>query len=474
MNGTVLLRVDRVNRGGGHPRHLHPALDLKILQAGLGATLVDGWQTGGGTQTWVARILDECPRVVVIKAETWCLPEAIACGVSLRRAGVRTIAIGQQVSHAMRAPVAGWREAFDLALAGEAELELLSLVPRLLAGDDTCNAHYWQRFAVGEHFAIDQPDALPLPSFSDAEMRTYRFPFPLRGKRLNRWAYVLTARGCPHRCRHCSTVVRKSFGERLRKRDPATVVDEVACHVARGADAISFEDDTLMVDRKHFLALCDELVRRQLSVPWIANARPDELDEERVAAAAAAGARLIKVGIESATPRLLEAMAKTRDGIDWKLRTEAGMERLKRHGIGAVGLFLIGLPTETGPEVEDSLAWARKLAPDYVQVQVFRSYPDIPWWRDLPPRVRDGSAAWHYGPSSSTAAEIPAEDLLNLQRDFYRRYYLRAGFVLPHLSRFWRHYCQPSAIRTELRRLAYMVLPEPSAAVACGVPSHAD
>jgi len=462
MSGVVLLRVDRVGGAGRHPRHLHPALDLKILEAGLAqgggipTRLVDGWLVPGGPPVWVARVLDGRPRVAVIKGETWCLVEAVECARLLRQAGVTTIAIGQQVSHSMRSPVPHWREAFDLALAGEAEEELLDLLPRLLQGDTSTFANYRQFFRQGHHFAVEAPDRLPRPSYSVAEQRAFAFPFPLPGRPLRRWAYVLSASGCPHRCRHCSTVVRKSSGERLRKRSPGKVVDEVAAHLAAGAEAIAFEDDTFLVDRRHFLAICEELARRNIVAPWIANARPDELDAERIATAAACGARLFKVGIETATPRLIELMAKARNGETWRRQSEEGLARLKRHGIASVGLFLVGLPSETAVEVEATVRWAQVLAPDYVQVQIFRSYPDIPWWPDLAAELRDTGAAYHYGPMVSTPAAIAAQALPLLQRNFYRRYYLRAAFVAAHVRRCWRHYCAPAGIAAGLGRLGYI------------------
>ena len=462
MSGVVLLRVDRVGGAGGHPRHLHPALDLKILQAGiprdgrLSVRLVDGWLTKGGPQAWVAQALSGEPRVAVIKGETWCLPEAVECGRLLRQAGVTTIAIGQQVAHAMRSPVPQWREAFDLALGGEAEEELLGLLPRLLQDDTSTFRSYRQHFTQGHHFVVEAPDRLPRPAYSNAEQLAFAFPFPLPGKPLRCWAYVLSASGCPHRCRHCSTVVRKSSGERLRKRSPDKVVDEVAEHLASGAEAIAFEDDTFLVDRRHFLAICEELARRNIVAPWIANARPDELDAERVAAAAACGARLFKVGIETATPRLVELIGKARDGETWRRQTEDGLARLKRHGIASVGLFLVGLPSETAAEVDATVRWAQVLAPDYVQVQIFRSYPDIPWWQDLAPELRDAEAAYHYGSLASTAAAIAPQALPLLQRDFYRRYYMRAAFVAAHVRSCWRHYCAPAGIAAGLGRLGYI------------------
>ena len=462
MNGVVLIRVERVAGRGGHPRHLHPALDLKIIEAGLRASgvpvaLIDGWRQAGGPADWTAAALASQPRIAVIKAETWCLPDAIDCARQLKSAGVQTIAIGQQVAHVMRAPLAGWAEAFDMALAGEAEEELLDALPRLLRREDGVQQAYVRRFDAGHRFAVRDQDGLPRPVFSVAEMESFAFPFPLAGRPLRRWAYVLSARGCPHRCRHCSTVVRKSDGDRLRGRSPRLVVDEIAAHLAAGAEAIAFEDDTLLVDRRHFLAICDELVRRGLRVPWMANARPDELDAERVAAAATAGAVLLKLGIETVTPRLIEAMGKARHGDAWQGQTEAGMARLKHHGISTVGLFLLGLPTQTVGEVTDTLRWAQQLAPDYVQVQIFRAYPDIDWWTDLPPQVRDVEAAYHYGPVLATAAAIPPQDLARMQREFYRGYYLRPRFAWSHARKCWRHYCAAEGIAAALRHLGYLM-----------------
>lgn len=481
MSSVALLRVDRVGGAGGHPRHLHPALDLKILEAGLmqggriSATLVDGWLLAGGPPVWVARVLGCKPQVAVIKAETWCLPEAIECGLRLREAGVMTIAIGQQVSHAMRSPVPRWREAFDVALAGEPEGELLDRLPRLLHGETATFDNCWQRFDQGHHLEVAAPDLLPRPLFSAVEQSAFAFPFPLPGKPLRRWAYVLSASGCPHRCQHCSTVVRKSSGERLRKRRPELVADEVAAHLASGAEAIAFEDDTFLVDRRHFLGICEELGRRNIAAPWIANARPDELDAERVEAAAASGARLFKVGIETATPRLIELMGKARDGETWQRQSEEGLARLKRHGIASVGLFLVGLPSETAAEADATVRWAQALAPEYVQIQIFRSYPDIPWWQDFSPELRDAAAAYHYGPVVRTSAAIPPHALPMLQRDFYRRFYLRATFVAAHARSCWRHYCCPAGIAATLGRLRYLVQHQKSLRLpAQGVPFRAD
>jgi hypothetical protein len=44
-----------------------------------------------------------------------------------------------------------------------------------------------------------------------------------------------------------------------------------------------------------------------------------------------------------------------------------------------------------------------------------------------------------------------------MQRDFYRRYYLRPGFAWFHVRRCWRHYCAAQGVSAALRHLGYVL-----------------
>lgn len=434
---VVLLRIDADPRaGGGHPRHRHPALDLKYVQAaleaqGIAAPLIDHTlEPALNDEALAARALALKPRIAVVRAQTWNLDRALACARRLRAAGVVTVAVGQQVLHAQRSAVAGWNDAYDHAIAGDAEAAAPDAILRLRAGlppaDDPCL-----------HEVAD-PDALPEPRFDARELAAYPFPFPLRRAPLQRWGYVLTAWGCPRGCRHCSVVVRKSAGTLLRARSIERVADEVARLADAGAQALAFEDDSLFVERRRFLALCDALARRKLRLPWIANARPDELDAERIAAAAASGATLLKVGVDCGAPRHIERIGKARDGAAWMAAAESAFARLNAANVGSVALFMVGLPGETAAEVDASIELARRLKPDYVQVQVFTPYPDTALWAELNDAQRADAGRYHYAAADSAAAAWQAR--------FYRRFYLDPGFVARHLARSWRHYLSPRGL----------------------------
>lgn len=464
--GVVLLRVDRETaRHTGHPRHLHPALDLKYIQArledALGAPvlLFDGWLGRFSVEQWIATVLACRPRYAVIRAVTWCLEESVRVGAALRAQGVVTIAVGQQVQHVARTGFPGWDRAFDLALPGEPEEEAPRVVLRLRAGEPLAalQAECRRRLDAGVAELVREPDALPFPRFGKRELRDYAFPFPVRGRPVAHWGYVLTSWGCPRPCRHCTAIVRKSVGRDLRERDVTRVVDEVLALRAAGAQAIAFEDDSLLVHRARFLRLADELVRRGAALPWMANARPDELDAERVDAARAAGAVLLKVGVDSGSPRLIEHLGKTGDGPGWIAATERGFALLEKSGIGSVALFMVGMPDETLADAESTLALARRIRPDYLQVQLYRAYPDVALWNELPETARTRAADYHYLAAESNCSRIPAGELMRLQRRFYRTFYLRPGFAARHLARHWRYYASLRALGRAPAALAYLL-----------------
>lgn len=463
---VVLLRVDRAaGAHTGHPRHLHPALDLKYVQAALTHSLgepvplLDGWLRAFEVERFVAAALAHAPRVAVIRAVTWCLEESVRVAARLRAAGVVTIAVGQQVQHVAKAGFAGWDEAYDLFVPGEPEELAPRLVERVLRGEPPAalRAECEALRASGRPVLVEAPDRLVRPSVDARELAAYAFPFPLRGRPLVRWAYLLSAWGCPRPCRHCTAIVRKSVGRDLRVRSIASVVDEVLALQDSGAQAISFEDDSLFVRRGRFLELAEALERSGGGMPWMANARPDELDAERVAAAAAAGARMIKVGVDSGSPRMIEHLGKSPDGLAWVRATEEGFALLNRHGIGSVALFMVGMPDETPEDAESTLALARRIHPDYLQMQQYRAYPDVPMWDELPEAAQARAAEYHYLAPLAQCSRIPAQELPALQRRLYRGFYFRPGYIGRHVVRHWRHYLSPAGMAGLPAALRYLV-----------------
>lgn len=469
MIKPVLIRVDRhPDKLTDHPRHIHPPLELKYVQAGIekrtgyNTPILDGWSNLWSPEKLTELVVDGGFRIAIIKGMSYCVEESIQLGKLLREQGIITVAVGQFVSHAANQRVTGWQAAFNITFLGEPEEEVPSIAQRLMSGEVLDNfSVYNQRFQRNECTYIQRPEELPMAKYATGELEKYPFPFPVRGRRIKKWGYIMTSWGCPHRCTLCSNVVRKSMGAVLRSRTPKTVVDEIEAMVRDGAQGIYFDDDTLLSNRKEFLEMCRLIVERKLKFSWVASCRIDELDDERIAMSAKAGAVLLKVGVESATPRIIKLLGKSKRPERWVGQVEGVFKKLNKHKIGTVALYMVGCPDETEEEVHKTIQQAIRLKPDYVQSQIFSAYPDSPFYQELPESEKekydfDGNV-YHYTAFKHSPSQIDPDKLLELQNRFYRKFYLRPGYMARHGRLFWRYYLHYSTVRTILGKVSKKV-----------------
>jgi radical SAM superfamily enzyme YgiQ (UPF0313 family) len=202
--------------------------------------------------------------------------------------------------------------------------------------------------------------ALPVPAWDALPAGAYRYALLPR-----RFALMETARGCPHACAFCTHLV---FGGGVRRKSVEQVAAEAAALRAGGVESVYVMDLEFAADRDFALAVCDVLGSSGLL--WCCQSRLDGLADDLVARMAASGCRLVHTGIESGSPRVLRAAGKSLDLDAVTERTRA----LEAAGIDVLAFFLFGLPGETNEEMEETLRFARRLAPAYVSFHPFVPY----------------------------------------------------------------------------------------------------
>jgi radical SAM superfamily enzyme YgiQ (UPF0313 family) len=208
-------------------------------------------------------------------------------------------------------------------------------------------------------------DAIPRPAWELMAMEKYNDPFCL-----GRSVTVLTSRGCPLECGFC-TIAPFAGKRNYRRRDPKHVCDEIQELIERyDPDEFYFDDDTITINRKHILALCDEIRRRNFGIPFscMGNA---VIDTDVVAAMADAGCRAIKFGVESADPEVLRQIPKDQKPED-VVRT---VNDCRAHGIQTHANFLVGLPGETRESALRSIDFAIALNTHTLQFAIATPYP---------------------------------------------------------------------------------------------------
>ena len=212
---------------------------------------------------------------------------------------------------------------------------------------------------------VKRLDQLPFPAWDLVNVAEYRSTW--RRHHGYHSMNVATTRGCPFHCNWCAKPI---YGQRYAVRSPENVVDELAWLTREyQPDQISFVDDVFGLQPGWVEQFARLKVEAKLLLPFRCLMRADQVDRSVASALARSGCRMVWMGAESGSQRILDAMEK---GVRVEQIREAG-RLLQEAGI-AVGLFLqFGYPGEKWDDIEATLALAHDVDPDDIGVSV--SYP---------------------------------------------------------------------------------------------------
>ncbi len=255
---------------------------------------------------------------------------------------------------------------------------------------------------------------------------------------------VFASRGCPFRCSYCET----GRQPRWTIRPPEEVLAELRGLRGRyGVESVFFGDADFVVDRRKTTALI-ELLRRERppGLTWSCMARTDAVDDELLGAMADAGCWNVLFGVESFEPSALRASRKNLD----PATVEPAVRAARAAGIEVIASAMIGLPGDSPAGVRRTVEGLVALEPDYAQFFITRlADAEAPeGGRFL--SSREGGKRDFDGRVFAPASFAGLDELRDLQRWAYRRFYLRPRYVARRLTAFARR-DDPAA---ELSRLA--------------------
>lgn len=165
---------------------------------------------------------------------------------------------------------------------------------------------------------------------------------------------IQTKRGCVYKCVYCT--YRNVEGWGYRTRDPELVADEIdELRIEAGVRHFDFVDSTFNSPPGHAIETCEAITRRRMRVQLdTTNFTPATASSELLQAMKAAGFRSLGITAESASDDVLEKLEKGFSAA--KVREVA--ERVERHGIRTLWIFLVGGPGENARTLEETLAFA--------------------------------------------------------------------------------------------------------------------
>jgi anaerobic magnesium-protoporphyrin IX monomethyl ester cyclase len=179
---------------------------------------------------------------------------------------------------------------------------------------------------------------------------------------------VMTARGCPSRCTFCSTTIA---GRTARWNSPEHVVDEMEFVNDLGFSSIFFGDDTFSGNPRRAIAICDEIRRRRLQIPWTSNMRAQDARPQVMEAMVAAGAYRVFVGFESIQEQVLRLVKKGTS----PTRLYKTARRIMAAGLDLHASFIIGAPGDTPETLAATLDFIRLINPTVATFNVMEPRP---------------------------------------------------------------------------------------------------
>jgi len=279
----------------------------------------------------------------------------------------------------------------------------------------------------------DDLDALPFPAWDAVSLAGYQrfharfvaelgrgsWAFPIDGRTLP----MVTSRGCPFTCLHCSSNPDRVEGA------PKTQRRYSAAYLARyvefladacGATRLAALDELINVRKSHFEAFLGIIEAHELAFDVPNGMRADYLEHGHLVRMRGR-VTTVSVSAESGSLRVIDSVVGKR--LDLQTIRDAA-RNANDVGVPLMIHYMIGLPSETAREVNETLAFALELLDEY------GAYPAVQFATPLPgtpladgrslPVVQDWGPRFQMAPSES-GSELTREALERFMWTFQER-----------------------------------------------------
>ncbi|MBI5641248.1 MAG: B12-binding domain-containing radical SAM protein [Nitrospirae bacterium] len=421
-----------------------PPLNLCIVaaiaeQEGWEVQLIDAHIEQLDHPAVVSRVKDFQPDLIGLTATTPFFHNATLLARTLKQSMDVPVVIGG--THVSIVREKAFEECYDYLFIGECEMTFPDFLRSYAAGNRTPQvAGVMMRQGNEVLYHGDPPfledlDKAPLAARHLLPNDRY-FMGTLRGRKL--YTSMQMSRGCPFNCVFCACDLH---GKRFRLRSLDNVMQELE-YVIRDlrAEHVYFVDDTLTLNRKFIMELCDEIEKRGLKFTFEGSTRANLWDEEMVRRLKQCGLIRISFGLESADPTVREIIRK-----NVPLDSYAESNRLSnRLGIETINSVIIGLPGDTRESIERTVEYlckARDLL--HVTLNIAIPYPGTEMLKmaesgdyGLKLIERDFSKYQRYESAVMEVNGIAPAELIELQKKALARIYSRWWRIIPTLKRF--------------------------------------
>ncbi len=251
---------------------------------------------------------------------------------------------------------------------------------------------------------------------------------------------ILTSRGCPFDCVFCCN--KDVIGKKFRARSPKNVFDEIKfLHDKYNVKEIHFFDAVFNYDVERAKEICNLIIDSglKLSLAFPHGIRADIMNDQLIDLLRRAGTYKLVYGVETASLRLQKEIKKNLD-IN---QVKDIIRKTSDVGIIVGGYFMLGFPTESYEEMQETINFAVGSDLDLAAFFKVTLYKEaLKRYYDAMDLVEKGETFPHefedfsYYSKKRSNAEISAIELNNVILEAQQRFYLNFSRISRGLLKF--------------------------------------
>lgn len=322
-------------------------------------------------------------------------------------------------------------ENVDIVIRGEGEYIMLNLVQAL---ENQSSLHDVKGIVFEDKNSkeivvnpeaplIQDLDELPFPALNLLPMKKYRLL-----DMDTHMTTMITTRGCPMQCSFCSSAAM--HGKKIRERSVENIVDEIEyLKTNYDIDTIAFMDDTFTLKKRKVMAICDEILKRNIEIMWGCTSRVDTLDEKLLKKMKEAGCITIFIGVESADQQQLDNMCKNIT----IAKIENAFKIAHKLKIRTIASVALGMPGDTKEIMNKTVKFVHKLKPNYAIYSLATPYPGTRFYKEAFEKnlikIKDWSKYTLITPILETI-DCSLNDMRKIQAKAFMKFYLRPHYII--------------------------------------------
>lgn len=322
-------------------------------------------------------------------------------------------------------------ENVDIVIRGEGEYIMLNLVQAL---ENQSSLHDVKGIVFEDKNSkeivvnpeaplIQDLDELPFPALNLLPMKKYRLL-----DMDTHMTTMITTRGCPMQCSFCSSAAM--HGKKIRERSVENIVDEIEyLKTNYDIDTIAFMDDTFTLKKRKVMAICDEILKRNIEIMWGCTSRVDTLDEKLLKKMKEAGCITIFIGVESADQQQLDNMCKSTT----IAKIENAFKIAHKLKIRTIASVALGMPGDTKEIMNKTVKFVHKLKPNYAIYSLATPYPGTRFYKEAFEKnlikIKDWSKYTLITPILETI-DCSLNDMRKIQAKAFMKFYLRPHYII--------------------------------------------